>query len=154
MSDLLERIKSQIQEFEVKRKVLVSELQKEFPQILEPLFEQSKRIKSIGWTQFTPYFNDGDECRFRVNIGDIDELFINGDRVWDLEDENNWISAKIDYFSKPNPNFDSDEYQILCQINELLNNIPEDFYKDLFGDHCQVTIYKDGRIQVSEWAHE
>lgn len=81
-------------------------------------------------------------------------MFINGNRVWDLEDEDNWITATIDYPSVPNPNFDSDEYQILCQINEILNDIPEDFYKDLFGDHCQVTIYKDGRIEVEEYDHD
>lgn len=154
MSDLLNRIKDQLSKFENKRNLLVSELQKEFPQLLKPLFEQSKRIESIGWTQYTPYFNDGEECLFSVNIVDIDELFINGNRVWDLEDEDNWIIATIGYPSVPNPNFDSDEYRILCQINKILNDIPEDFYKDLFGDHRQVTIYKDGRIQVDEWDHD
>ena len=31
------------------------------------LYEKYPDLKSIHWTQYTPYFNDGDECEFGVH---------------------------------------------------------------------------------------
>jgi hypothetical protein len=65
--EILNKINQQLEEFKAKRAALVKELQQDFPNLLLPILSQSKRIDSIGWRQYTPFFNDGDECVFGVH---------------------------------------------------------------------------------------
>jgi hypothetical protein len=34
---------------------------------LQEFMEAHPDVKAIGWTQYTPYFNDGEECIFGVH---------------------------------------------------------------------------------------
>ena len=61
-----------------------------------------------------------------------------------------WTSGK--WYS--NPNYNAKEGQILKDIKEVIDSIPDDFYESLFGDHVEVTIYKDGTITTEEFEHE
>ena len=38
----------------------------------EPLFEKFPELESFSWTQYAPYFNDGDACTFSAH--DIDRV--------------------------------------------------------------------------------
>lgn len=151
MSDVVDKIKKELDEFNAKKVKLVEELRTEFPNILKPLFEKSKLIESIGWTQYTPYFNDGNSCEFGVN----EVSFINGEDLYDIE----WYDWRVQYekyhaelTKEGNTNFE--ECKIIEEFKSLLDTIPNDFYEDLFGDHVQVTIHKDGRIDVEEYDHD
>lgn len=151
--EILEKIKAELKVFEDKKKKLTEELRKEFPKLLQPLLEQSKVIDSISWTQYTPYFNDGDECEFSVHV---DDLQINGLSEYELEDNPASILTKRVYNQgyKPNPNYDAIEGKILENIKNVLTEVPDDFYKDLFGDHAYITINKSGEIKVDGYDHE
>lgn len=151
MSTVLERIKAELAAFEEKKKAFVEELRKEFPTMFAPLFEKSKRIKSISWTQYTPFFNDGDSCEFGVNTDLGDYVNRDIDSEDDEDDDNgnnNWTS---EYYKD---DYDPVEAAILGEFEEVLESIPEEFMKDLFGDHVRVTITKDGKIDVSEYDHD
>lgn len=152
--EVINKINEQLDAFKAKRADLVKELQTEFPKLLMPLFSESKRLESVGWRQYTPYFNDGDECVFGVHN---DDLTINGideydgdekqiefvkDKIWDGK---NWVK---------NENLDKHEFDLFKQIEAVLKSIPDEFYKDLFGDHVKVTIHKDGRIETEEYEHD
>ena len=56
---------------------LQEQLKSEMTKIFPAFWEQNPDIKSIVWTQYAPYFNDGDPCIFSVrevaftNIEDI-----------------------------------------------------------------------------------
>lgn len=131
--EVVNRIKTEIEGFNAKRKQLVEELQKEFPMLLKPLFDKySPDIQSIGWSQYTPYFNDGDECVFSVQN---DDLNMNGEYAYDLE-------------------LTKEQSAALEEFSQILQSVPEDFYKDLFGDHVQVTVHADGKIDVEEYEHD
>jgi hypothetical protein len=152
---VIDQIKQSLEEFKQKRKALTNELQKEFPGLLKPLFEKSAKIESIGWAQYTPYFNDGDECIFRVSN---DILYVNGVHLEDSDNEILFLHEEI-YNNKTgkwdkNPELDQAESQIVDEIVSVLQSVPKEFYKDLFGDHVQVTIYKDGRIETEEYNHD
>src|SRR5688572_27883088 len=41
--------------------------EKEIGGWLQEWLEDHPEIQQISWTQYTPYFNDGDECTFGVN---------------------------------------------------------------------------------------
>lgn len=177
MEAILNKINAQLEDFKAKRAALVKELQTEFPALLLPFLQQSKKIDSIGWTQYTPYFNDGDECVFGVNN---DDLFVNGEReetpflertiykqLATQEDvEQNKKAADVAGYKwykdrkigeqglAINPEYDPAEVEVVENIKKVLKQVPEDFYKDLFGDHCQVTVKKDGTIETDSYDHD
>src|SRR5277367_5033535 len=38
-----------------------------FTEMSTELFNENPTLMAFGWTQYTPYFNDGDVCTFRCN---------------------------------------------------------------------------------------
>ena len=136
MSEILNKIKAELDVFAAKKRELVEELRKQFPQLFVELFNKSKCIESISWAQYTPYFNDGEECVFRVNTN---WLSVNDEDYYDRDEIEGW---------------DENEEAILKEIKTILNDIPEDFLKELFGDHVEITIKKNSEIVVSEYDHE
>ena len=154
---VLEKIQAELKVFEEKKKALVEELRKEFPTMFNELFEQSARIDSFTWRQYTPYFNDGDSCEFGVYP---DDPIINGEDLYDTD----WYDWRYQYHLRgdkeyanlltENPKIDLTECQLVDDFIKVIEGIPEDFLKDLFGDHCQVTIHRDGSIEVNEYEHD
>jgi hypothetical protein len=154
---VVEKIQAELKVFEEKKKALVEELRKEFPTMFNELFEQSARIDSFTWRQYTPYFNDGDTCEFGVYADDPN---INDEDIYDIE----WYDWKYKYHLRgdkeyanlltDNPNIDLVECQLVDDFTKVIEGIPVDFLKDLFGDHCLVTIHRDGSIDVTEYEHD
>ena len=143
----IETIKQTLLDFQTKKEELTKKLREEFPQLIKPLLDQSEIIEKIRWQQYTPYFNDGDICYFSRG-----EVLVN-DSEWETPEvlrETIWTSGK--WYS--NPNYNAKEGQILKDIKEVIDSIPDDFYESLFGDHVEVTIYKDGTITTEEFEHE
>lgn len=179
--EIVEKIKSHIAEIKAKKEELVNELKKEFAPMLKPLFDKSNgKITSIGWTQYTPYFNDGDTCRFST-LQSSDSLYINGESADDIETlsktkydtitvEN--LQAHIDFNSTedgyswykdkkvgengifPNPDYDKELDELVDEFSRVLSSIDDEFYKDLFGDHVKVTVHADGRVETEEYEHD
>jgi len=132
--EVLEKVKTKIAEFDAQRVALMNDLKKDFSPMLLPLFQKYPDVKSISWQQYTPYFNDGDSCEFSVRN---DDIYING------YDEYEMSKADREKFSPAKTEFE-----------DLLTSIPEDFYKDLFGDHKEVKILCNGEIEVEEYEHD
>jgi len=160
MSEIIEKIKAELEAFNQKKVAFVAELKKEFPAMFTPIFAKSKKIKSFGWSQYTPYFNDGEECTFGVNNSDIS---INGVDQYECE----FLDWRMKYVLSgdrdkkkyidelsSNDKLDYQEYAIVQEIESVLESIPEDFYRDLFGDHVQVTVNADGTIETEEYEHD
>lgn len=61
------RIAEQNAKLEELKKAHMAELQGEFNEIIKLFFEECPKVQAVVWSQYTPYFNDGDECIFRVN---------------------------------------------------------------------------------------
>lgn len=122
---------------------MVAELQKEFPLIIQPHLLKDDTIQNISWSQYTPYFNDGDECTFGVNN---DDIYVNGDDLSELEGYEQSYSRKD---REPN-NLE----KTVDEIRAALQAIPQEFYKDLFGDHVRVTVNRDGTIETEEYDHD
>lgn len=100
---------------------------------LKPLFEKYPEVKFVNWTQYTPHFNDGDECTFSVNIYDV--LYAYDQDSEDLDDVK--ISDKAE-----------------AEFEELLEGIDEQVFKIVFGDHVKVTIQRDGKVEVDDYEHD
>lgn len=177
----LDKINIQLEELEKKRQESLEEISKDFPLLFTELFEQSKLINSLSWTQYTPYFMDGDECIFGVNL---DYVYINGeyndDVDWfddveytslDTEEKvsafNNFIEspegARYKYLGVrklgqygylPNPKYDEKESKLVEEFTKRIEIIPDEFLRSLFGDHVKVTLHKDGSISTDHYSHD
>ena len=62
-----------LKQLENKKQDLVNEFKNYFKSKLEELQKEFSFVKSFTWTQYTPYFNDGEQCVFLVN----DEPLVN-----------------------------------------------------------------------------
>jgi len=176
MSEVLDKIKRELAVFEEKKKALVEELRKEFPNMFKDLLSNAKTFETLSWNQYTPYFNDGEECTFSANVAYlmIDGEYadsrprlkraIYGKLLTQEEVEfSNEVRRNYPYFRPyslgdngyvKNPNFDTHDGEIYETIKTILSEIPEDFLKELFGDHVTITMKKDGSIDVKEYDHE
>lgn len=125
----VESIKEIFYKFQVEKNKLLEKFKEDLPKILTPYFEESDNIQSISWTQYTPYFNDGDSCEFGRN----EDLKVNGGYDYELSEKDS---------------------KLIYEMENIFNSIPEEFYLDLFGDHVRVTCHSDGRIEVEDYEHD
>jgi hypothetical protein len=132
-----------------------------FTDLTKTIFEEHPKLESFGWSQYTPYFNDGETCTFSANT---DYIYINGQPA----DEADWINeTKITNYGTwnrekrqyegrtevPNLDYDPDLAKITDEVKEFLSNFDEDFFLSQFGDHAEVTITAEG-VSVDEYEHD
>ena len=117
-----------------------------FSEMSTHVFSQFPTLKSFGWTQYTPYFNDGDPCTFRSHSSYPSMTFL-----VDGVEEN----FDTDYGDDDPENPKTSE--------ELRNNVEEAlkvFFKDFdeedledFGEG-KVVVTRDGKIDVEDYDHD
>lgn len=141
---------------------------------LEPLMRavlDDSTMKAFGWTQYTPYFNDGDPCTFSVNTPWF--LTVDDPDFDDIEDED---SYGVDYGSHPTlgereydyrgswPNRqridlgytgpDEARYDRVRALSEAINGGAfENVLLEAFGDHAEVKVTAAG-ITVDSYSHD
>ena len=132
-----------------------------FEDFYKYIFEKYPTLESFGWTQYTPYFNDGDTCIFSVNT---DYISVNDEYVdeakWSSEvnviNWGNWNRELKVYegrVEEPNPNYDPVLTDASNEITNFLGNFDNDFYLSKFGDHASITVTKDG-VDISDYDHD
>lgn len=100
------------------------------------LFAAYPDVEGVRWTQYTPYFNDGEPCVFSVNSPDI--LLVGGDP--DEEDEEGgWYYCHGGYGDR-HPAYE------MAQIDDDIARC--------LGDHVQVTIRRDMTMTIGEYDHD
>ena len=132
-----------------------------FDNFCKEIFEKHPKIESFGWSQYTPYFNDGDTCTFSANT---DYISINGEYV----DDSKWVNETtvVDWgtwnrelriyegrVEVPNLDYDAELAKGSDEVTEFLRNFDNDFYITRFGDHAEITVSKDG-VDVDEYEHD
>jgi hypothetical protein len=135
-------IKEQIQQL---RKSLETQSKDFFKEASAEIFEKHPELKSFSWTQYTPYFNDGDECVFGAQTDYISVAMKGED---DDEDENeigSWSLSKATNLT-PKQSAAKDALALLAAFED------EDF-KTMFGDHVRVTVSRKG-VSVDEYSHD
>ena len=108
---------------------------------LKELFTTLPKIQAVRWTQYTPYFNDGDECVFGLA-----SLFIKyeGMNPEDAEDGDGFVYC-YDY---------GDDAKVSKQFAKWFNTLwDDDIFLSAFGNHMQITVTPEG-IETSEYEHD
>lgn len=131
-------MKAQIKAFQTKMEQEGKDL---FKSMSAQLFDENPTLVKFGWTQYTPYYNDGDECVFSANL-DYPRFLLVGQGE-DLYDEEAW-------FSKDEV---TDESIAWNNIITFLSQFSDDDVKLLFGDHAEVVVTREG-VEVSQYEHD
>lgn len=138
----------QFDEFKAKKKELEDMLssfgQDMLKEEFKKWFDDFPELKAFSWTQYTPYFNDGEPCVFQISS----ESFVF------TEDELNSLNAgklewyDYDYYSIEDKNLKDKAREIESKLNEL-----EDVLESVFGDGYRIVVTRE-KIEVEEYSHE
>lgn len=170
MSNLLNEINEDIKKINDAREAMLEKLRPRLKEIFIPFFEKYPEVKFIGWPQYTPFFNDGDACEFRVNPLVLSTNEDGVDCFYEGEGDLPYKSCVRDYEAGKASDWATTEVEKaisvfgnLQRVKECMNdfeglqksfqNIPEDILKELFGDHASVSVSRDG-IDVEEFDHD
>lgn len=123
-----------------------------FTNAAQDLFDKYPELDEFSWTQYTPYFNDGDECIFSVH-SDYPEGVVNGERVDELtKSYGTWDSVNRKYIPKAESELTLED-RIGEDLTTLLGAVPTNTMKQMFGDHVKVTVNREG-IVVEDYDHD
>lgn len=140
------RLKQLKEKREAYKEELAAEANKIVCEVFDAFFEKAgEKVEAVRWTQYTPYFNDGDTCTF--NVYDACFKFKEGDEEAG-EDGDGFVDAYGDDFEKLAKG-------VKTVINELQAFLGEneDLLEAAFGDHALITATKDG-IENDEYDHD
>lgn len=115
---------------------LSRELTTTYTDLFVDIFKENEWLKSFSFPAYTPYFNDGADCKFMIyEVDSINRL-----SIWDIEDENIFKLME-----------ESSVNKVIKEINFINNYIPPDIFLSAFGDHGIHTIKKDvnGKLTMS-----
>lgn len=157
--ELTNSVKEMAAEIAIIKEAMVTEITEKLKPTIKSIFDMDSRLKDISWTQYTPYFNDGDTCEFSRN-----DLGFNGVMYDDYDEDSSdpYVAGHNSqtifekgsdgrYVKVPNPKFDQLCYDVIKTAREFFNSIPDDIWLDLYGDHVKITITNnDGNIEITE----
>lgn len=120
----------------------------------EALFEKHPRLEAFAWHQYTPYFNDGDECVFRVST-DYPKIKLTDPTE---EEKEAWESGEVWVYSARRALSEGKEISELDRISidvvDFLEGFEESLMKDMFEDHVEVTVKRDGTVETDSYDHD
>lgn len=123
---------------------LVTELLKDF-------FSAFPEIKTVRWTQYTPYFNDGDACVFSVGEPDVEfhEDKLPETLKEEVESDGFIYSWSLSY------NKEFKETALNKGLEKLASELQslEDVLEIAFGDHAQVSATAT-KVTVDAYEHD
>lgn len=132
-----------IQDIMAKKKAFQEELvasgKEALKQEFKKTFDAHPELLAIKWRQYTPYFNDGEPCTFRVGEFEMKLATTPEDGSESDYEEEGFEST---YGDGPIP-----------EAVRTLARIDDEIYEHAFGDHCKVTATRDG-FEVEEYEHD
>jgi hypothetical protein len=146
---------------------------------IEEFFMLNPKVTGVAWTQYTPYFNDGEECVFGVNdpyfnfgefdLSDVPNYGDDLESGWGNHHSFNLYDLKepdlagedwaIEHNATVNALFDeqgltaADVRKVEESFRTTVGVAPEDLFLAAFGDHVKVVLTRDS-IEVEQYDHE
>lgn len=153
-------VKSKVEELKKVREEAVKVIRENFKDLFIEFFDKHPAVECVAWTQYTPYFNDGDTCVFNVNgfgyktFDDDNDDYIWGEcvtgRYYDYESRK-WVDGLLP--DELALGYTEEMCKDWLELSNSLRGIPDEIYEDLFGDHSQITVTREG-ITVDEYDHD
>ena len=125
----------------------------------DDFFAKVPEAEAIVWTQYTPYFNDGDTCEFGVHeiclkLNKESRQKLLGEEV-DDDDQEEWLNNFWESDSYSLAELDDSRAETISELfSELYHDVvDEDLFLATFGDHVSVTVTRDG-IRADDYEHD
>lgn len=153
-------LRRQMAEAEAAVRKVQAEMRDKGRKALEPAFLEffaaNPEVEAIRWAQYTPYFNDGDECVFRVRefcvefTKEFRSKHMKSDFDPECADDEKWYEGDAWYVSK-----ESVEGQgALARFKAFVNDVKDtELLKAVFGDHVRIEATRNG-LSVRDYDHE
>lgn len=142
MNTAIDKLQNLQEQMEAIRKTLQEEGQSLIRQAAQEIFDEHPTLHQIRWCQYTPWFNDGDACVFRVS--DVTFLTKEDYDRGDLDD--------VYETSKGTPALSAAVRALEKAIEDL-----DDDMKLIFSDHVLVRLTRQEdkvEVEVEEYSHE
>jgi hypothetical protein len=128
------------------------------------VFAKYPKLISFKWHQYTPYFNDGDMCTFRVNPNSLipdftDESAEDYDYEYEKKDSE-LVIVNGKWMSKPRKVSEEKALnnEAFDELYEIIDGIDDATMLAVYGDHAEITISKkkDGtlKVEIEETEHD
>lgn len=132
----------------------------EFTKAINQIFVEYPQLETIAWTQYSPYFNDGEECTFSVHASTFSNAPADEFNLWgEFEDVEQ--AQEKQYWAIGDNWYDNEhiaapeglaavhsEFDRILQSSEF-----EDILHEMFGNHVKVICTKTG-IDTEEHDHD
>lgn len=178
LTEARERAQQAQKQIEEAQAVMAEAVQGALTEGLAPIFEQYPFFGGISWTQYTPYFNDGDTCVFSssfpyVSINSVTDIEEGTYGTYEEpgEDFGRFSEEKV-YLTypdtAPNPDYKPEYKECEAAVKEFVEALVGDNRRDwstdtpttfdqalqrAFGDHALVIVTRDG-YTVDECSHD
>lgn len=132
-----------IQEFTEQQEKFRKDAQEKLKEYFAEFWEKNPAIKAVKWTQYAPYFNDGEPCEFSVH----DPYFTNaeGDDLDDLSSWGEYDGEKEGVWSDQDPEFDGVNVESTQSLAKLLtSSVISPVMKTMFGSDNVIVATRDG----------
>lgn len=144
-------------EFNQLKQNLINDFRVSLETMAKDIFIHIPQLKAISWQQYTPYFNDGDECTFRIreiifyNFIPQDGYFRYAEEMEDEHEgeypEGSWAYSSS-YLKKTTLSKEAVEF--LNNFNRTINQNRE-FIKEIFNDNSTISWTENG-IEIEEYS--
>lgn len=159
LKELNKSIKARMEEVS---KMIKDEGQKALKAAFDEVFKKYPELHGVVWTQYTPYFNDGEECEFRVrelcpivcpkDLGIENEHYYEGDESFECESDGKefcTISIMYDHQEKYK---DNKYHDIDSDVGEI-GSVDDQVMQAVFGNHVKVVATREG-FDVEDYDHD
>ena len=138
-----------INDYEAEMQKVRAKLKVEMKGIFKKFFDTHPNVKTIHWTQYTPYFNDGEECVFTVG-----ELYFTASKIQDLNDHEHSYGEGDDLIIN---RYNEIDPKLKADMNSLdrmtSSDVVQDVLKAMFGDHVWVLIDRED-FEIRDYDHD
>mgnify|MGYP003347855693 FL=1 len=168
MSDLQTAFDKLLNEQRELQKKFQTTAQALFKETTKEFFDKNPNVTAIVWTQYTPYFNDGDTCEFSVNEptftnapdpenvrwgeydGDAEDVFAVENIRWVMENDRDYYKEDREAIAKAGgvDVASCDAFSLM-----ICSSAMEDVMQAMFGDHVKVIATREG-FDVEDYDHD
>lgn len=118
-------------------------------------------VTEFGWTQYTPYFNDGEPCIFGVNtpwVRTTEDSDASASYELDVDSSHPTLGNRVYregrfYDIDRSPERTATYERCKAFAAAIEGGAFEDVFLEAFGDHAEVTVRRDG-ITVEFYSHD
>lgn len=153
-TDLKKKIADAQKDLQVAAQVFFKELSVE-------LFNENPTLVEFSWSQYTPYWNDGEPCTFSANtsypsvtISAEDGNKVKYDEnmgemvIFDKEDD------EIEYAEEDHDKYEKEIEKVSTQVTDFLEKFGDSDMEVMFGDHVEVIVKRGGIVDTEQYDHE